>query len=307
MPKILAIDDEQNMLELIRAFLSMDKHTIELAHNGTEGLEKAKTFEPDLILCDVMMPDMDGYTVLEKVQSIDALKNVPFIFLTGLGDMEHLRQGMNSGADDYLTKPFTYKDISQAISTRLNKRSEITEKIKTEVSQDYDEKLAAADQKLQKALFSDDLTGLANLKQLEADFGEFIGKHAQVALLAGSVDQWETFAESNPDALRRVLLKVMGNRFKSTFETHQVYASDTDFYLLAGSDAASDYQGLAQRFMSCFNEPFDIMNREINFTSSVGIARYPEQGNLLTDLMRSARQARQQAVNAGGNQIRFAD
>ena len=91
MPKILAIDDETNMLDLIRAFLSMDQHTVETAQNGEEALTIARNFLPDLILCDVMMPDMDGYTVLNKLQEIPELKGTPFVFLTGLGDMQHMR------------------------------------------------------------------------------------------------------------------------------------------------------------------------------------------------------------------------
>jgi len=125
MARILAIDDEPNMLELIRAFLTMDDHEVKTAVNGAEGVQTALSFLPDLILCDVMMPDMDGYSVLKAVQEDERLAQVPFVFLTGLGDMEHLRQGMNLGADDYLTKPFKYKVISETVKTRILKHNKL--------------------------------------------------------------------------------------------------------------------------------------------------------------------------------------
>lgn len=307
MPKILAIDDENNMLDLIRAFLSMDQHTVETAQNGNAAIELAKTFLPDLILCDVMMPDMDGYTVLQKVQDIPELKGVPFVFLTGLGDMDHLRQGMNSGADDYLTKPFTYKDISQAVKIRLSKRDSIANHVKEQVSQEYDEKLASADQKLHQALYHDELTGLPNLKQLEKDFSEALNSAGQVALFVAGPDHWPQFVETRSEALCHVLLKNMANRLKNTFKHQQVYATEHCFVLMMTAEQAPiNFQIQGQRLMSCFNETFSIMNQSFDFTSSVGIANYPEQGSLFGEILKSARKAREQAESSGGNQIGFA-
>lgn len=307
MPKILAIDDENNMLDLIRAFLSMDQHTVETALNGEDALALAKTFLPDLILCDVMMPDMDGYTVLKKIQEEPELKHVPFVFLTGLGDMQHLRQGMDSGADDYLTKPFTYKDISQVVNTRLAKRETLASQVKEQVAQAYDEKLASVDHKLHQALYTDELTGLANLKQLEKDFSESLGGFSHVALLVAAPDQWADFESSQSEALCNVVLKNMANRLQAAFKAPQhVYRSEHFFFVMLTSQTASlNYQLPAQRLMSCFNETFSIMGRTLDFTSSVGIASYPEHGDLLSQVLKAARRAREQAEQEGGNQLHF--
>jgi diguanylate cyclase len=307
MPKILAIDDESNMLELIRAFLSMDQHTVETAPNGAAALAIAKEFLPDLILCDVMMPEMDGYTVLQKMQEEPELKGVPFVFLTGLGDMQHLRQGMDSGADDYLTKPFTYKDISQVVKTRLEKRENLASQVKEQVAQVYDQKLASVDHKLHQALYTNELTGLANLKQLEKDFAEAMNEFSHITLLVATPDQWEIFESNQSEALCHVVLKNMANRVQAAFKAPQrVYSSEHFFFVMLTSQAASiNYQLPAQRLMACFNETFSIMGRTLDFTSSVGLASYPGNGNLFSQVLKSARRAREQAEQAGGNQLHF--
>ena len=91
------------------------------AENGRQGVEAARTEKPDLILCDVMMPELDGYGVLQKLQTDESLSRIPFIFLTAKGEKEDLRSGMNLGADDYLTKPVANAHLIQAIETRLRR------------------------------------------------------------------------------------------------------------------------------------------------------------------------------------------
>src|SRR5204863_4486737 len=93
------------------------------AANGREGVEAARREKPDLILCDVMMPELDGHGVLQALQADAALARIPFIFLTAKGEKDDLRSGMNLGADDYLTKPVANADLVRAIEARL-RRSE---------------------------------------------------------------------------------------------------------------------------------------------------------------------------------------
>jgi len=93
------------------------------AESGRQGLELARREKPDLILCDVMLPEVDGHGVLQAMQTDTALARTPFIFLTARGEKEDIRSGMNLGADDYLTKPVANSDLVRAIETRL-RRSE---------------------------------------------------------------------------------------------------------------------------------------------------------------------------------------
>ena len=93
------------------------------AENGRAGIEAARREKPDLILCDVMMPELDGHSVLQTLRVDAALARIPFIFLTAKGEKEDIRSGMNLGADDYLTKPVANADLVRAIEVRL-RRSE---------------------------------------------------------------------------------------------------------------------------------------------------------------------------------------
>jgi DNA-binding NarL/FixJ family response regulator len=123
MKKILVIEDEPEMRRNITALLGYCDYQPIAAENGRVGVEAARREKPDLILCDVMMPELDGYGVLQALQTDAALARTPFIFLTAKGEKEDLRSGMNLGADDYLTKPVANADLVQAIEARL-RRSE---------------------------------------------------------------------------------------------------------------------------------------------------------------------------------------
>ena len=123
MKKILVIEDEPEMRRNITALLRYYDYEPIAAENGRQGIETARREKPDLILCDVMMPELDGYAVLHALQADPSLARIPFIFLTAKGEKDDLRSGMNLGADDYLTKPVANADLVQAIETRL-RRSE---------------------------------------------------------------------------------------------------------------------------------------------------------------------------------------
>jgi len=123
MKKILVIEDEPEMRRNITALLRYYDYQTIAAENGRVGVELARREKPDLILCDVMMPELDGYGVLQALQTDASLARTPFIFLTAKGEKDDLRSGMNLGADDYLTKPVANADLVRAIEARL-RRSE---------------------------------------------------------------------------------------------------------------------------------------------------------------------------------------
>ena len=123
MNKILVIEDEPEMRRNLATILKLERYQPLTAENGRVGLQLASKERPDLILCDVMMPELDGYGVLRALRQDPALALTPFILLTAKGEKQDLRSGMNLGADDYLTKPVAKADLLQAIAARL-RRSE---------------------------------------------------------------------------------------------------------------------------------------------------------------------------------------
>lgn len=124
--KILVIEDEPEMRRNLLTILKLEKFYAIGAENGRVGVETARREHPDLIICDVMMPEMDGHAVLRAVREEPATAAVPFIFLTAKGDKLDVRTGMNLGADDYLTKPVAKADLLGAIASRLKRSSEQT-------------------------------------------------------------------------------------------------------------------------------------------------------------------------------------
>ena len=125
MKKILVIEDNKDILENTAEILELSHYHVFAAANGKEGIEKALASKPDLILCDIMMPELDGYGVLHMVQHNPELQNTPFIFLTAKTEKEEVRRGMSLGADDYITKPFDPTDLLNAIEGRLKKAETI--------------------------------------------------------------------------------------------------------------------------------------------------------------------------------------
>jgi signal transduction histidine kinase len=128
MKKILIIEDELLLREGISEILTFEGFEVHQAANGEEGLKAVSQYLPDLILCDIMMPVMDGYEVLSQLRKDEITRLIPFIFMTALTEKSDLRIGMDLGSDDYITKPYTRSELLNAVRTRLKKSEEIKEK-----------------------------------------------------------------------------------------------------------------------------------------------------------------------------------
>lgn len=123
MKTVLIIEDQPDMRENLVTILTMEGFVALEAPDGRRGLALALEEKPDLILCDVMMPVMDGHEVLAAMRQSPSISGTPFIFLTARGEKQDLRQGMNLGADDYLTKPVAADDLLAAINARLDRET----------------------------------------------------------------------------------------------------------------------------------------------------------------------------------------
>lgn len=120
--KILVIDDDARMRRQIAQLLATEGYATLEAANGRDGVALAGQERPDLVLCDITMPEMNGHRVLEALRAQPATAHVPFVFLTGWGEKEDLRAGMNLGADDYLVKPVEPAELIAAVAARLRRR-----------------------------------------------------------------------------------------------------------------------------------------------------------------------------------------
>ena len=127
MSKVLIIEDEKNIRETIKEILELNDYEIATAENGLIGIAKALQFKPDLIVCDVMMPEMDGFETLRNIRAINDISNTPFVFLTAKTETRDFREGMNSGADDFLNKPFNTQELLEVIQLRITKSNQARE------------------------------------------------------------------------------------------------------------------------------------------------------------------------------------
>jgi DNA-binding NarL/FixJ family response regulator len=123
MKRILIIEDDLSTRTNLSTILRMEGYDAHTAENGAIGLDTAQRIKPDLILCDVMMPKMNGHTTLERLRQQSSTAHIPFIFLTACGEKGEVRTGMNLGADDYLTKPCSATELLAAVSARLSRES----------------------------------------------------------------------------------------------------------------------------------------------------------------------------------------
>lgn len=125
MNTILIVEDSLDILETLGDIFTNANYRTILAQNGEEALMKLKTETPDVIICDILMPKIDGYQLYEKVKENPMLSIIPFIILSAKNEIKDFRYGMNIGVDDYIFKPFRVKDLLTAVSIRINKSKNI--------------------------------------------------------------------------------------------------------------------------------------------------------------------------------------
>ncbi len=130
---LVVIEDEKTLLANLVELLQIKGYEVFAADSGIEGLAMIKSIVPDVVLCDIRMPDMDGYEVLTKVR-VNLKLAIPFIYLTAKAERESIRLGMNLGADDYITKPFKIQEVIDSITARLKRVNDRNEKHLSEVT-----------------------------------------------------------------------------------------------------------------------------------------------------------------------------
>lgn len=133
--KILVIDDAEFILESTSTLLGFEGYEVITAADGVQGVDAALEHSPDLILCDISMPNLDGYGVVERLRKEEKTNSTPFIFLTAFTEKSNMRKGMELGADDFLVKPYTRDELLATIDTQWKKHKIVEKKIQTKVEE----------------------------------------------------------------------------------------------------------------------------------------------------------------------------
>ena len=185
--RILVIEDETGIRENLREMLEAEGFEIREAETGVDGIRQAVSDPPHLVVCDVMMPGMDGFEVLAKLRAHEATSHLPFLFLTARADRGSLRKGMELGAEDYLTKPFSRNELLAAVRTRLD-RSE-------SLATTYRRQLGALRNTLTRALPHEILTplnGILGLSGILVQEYETMQRNEMLDIARGIADSGES-------------------------------------------------------------------------------------------------------------------
>jgi diguanylate cyclase (GGDEF)-like protein len=311
MKKILVIEDEDFVRENILELLDVEGFEAIGAENGQVGLNLAKGIIPDLILCDVMMPGLDGYGVLRAIRQDALMASIPFIFLTAKAAKADFRQGMELGADDYITKPFTRAELLGAITSRLKKQATLETL--------YNSELQQAKAEINYLIHHDSLTHLPNQLSLREQFKQVqsqdISNEKLVTVLSLDLDRFNQINDNLGQAVADVLLKAVAERIKTCVGSLGIVArlNTTQFAIIlafAQQDACStqykrEVCNLAQTLLNSLSQTFELANQELFITASIGIALYPRDGTEIEQLLNHANTALTQAKQHGGNQYQF--
>lgn len=307
MIKILVIEDDRQVQENIKDILELEDFDLILAGDGRKGIEKAKQLLPDLIICDVMMPQTDGFEVLSSLQSVEVTSNIPFIFLTAKADRNDLRRGMELGADDYLTKPFTPKELLNAIRIRLDK--------KEKYEQQYTQQIQQISEKLEHKLHFDRVTNLPNRLSLREQFNRILAESRSNAtraeilpVLCVSLDRFNQIQINLGYNCTEHLLKAFAERLKKSLDSKAslAYLGANEFaIILPVVEYKASVVELAKHIKSRLSQPFIINKKEIFVTASIGISLYDKEGREIEHLLREAKKAAHRVQKNSGNDCEF--
>ncbi|HEY9762590.1 MAG TPA: EAL domain-containing protein [Trichocoleus sp.] len=287
MTKVLVIEDEAAIRANIADILELEGFEVLEAANGALGLQMAKKLLPDLILCDVMMPEMDGYEVVKAIRNHPETSTIPLIFLTARASKADYRQGMVSGSDDYLTKPFTASELIEAVDSQLAKQAAIAEKHHLEIKQ--------LEVGLNRAFCYDKTTGLANQFLLRDQFRQVLATSNSsqeiAAILCIQLHHFERLIATLEPSLFDRLLQLLAERLKSNLGSNDTIArvKENQFIsILAGHESREEVAQTAQNILNFLTQPFEIAGQRIYLSVSIGISRYPQNGIQIETLVKNA-------------------
>lgn len=211
MKKILIIEDNREVRENLAEILELDGYKTLEAENGKSGVNMALEHMPDLILCDVMMPEFDGYGVLKILNRNQSLQHIPFMFLTAKSEKQDFRKGMGLGADDYITKPFDDVELLQSIEMRLKKSEEMRNLVRDTRGRKF---------------FVDSDSAIAELLSIAEDHGERKYRAKDKIYEVGQYPQWLFYLVSGQ------MKSCLYNEFGKELITH-IYGPTEFFGFLA--------------------------------------------------------------------------
>ena len=274
--RILIVDDHEDNIELLRARLEARGYTIDSAMDGEEALHAIAKSPPDLVLLDVMMPRIDGFEVVRRVKANKNLPFIPIILQTALDSTEHKVEGLDAGADDYITKPINFAELEARVKSMLRiKRLQ-------DVLEERERELSEVNARLLKMAQTDALTGLDNRRYLEERLEEMFGHSRRLkeplAVVMCDLDRFKSVNDTYGHQVGDVVLKQFARILKQ--EAREIdragrYGGEEFMLLLPGTvlDAAVTFAERVRKAVEAHTFTFD--GGTLQRTMSCGVAAWP--------------------------------
>ncbi len=312
---ILIVDDTLENLRLLSSMLTEQGYTVRKAINGKMTLKVVQTLAPDLILLDVMMPDMNGYEVCQKLKENPATAAIPIIFLSALDDALDKVRAFTVGGVDYITKPFQIEEVLVRVQNQLALKAaqqeihQLNSQLETRVTE-RTQQLATANERLREMAIYDGLTGSINrsefMKQLEkALYRAKIDSAYQFAVLFLDCDRFKIVNDSLGHLVGDELLKKVAKRLRGIVRGKDILArlgGDEFAVLLAAIVNIEEAVEVAKRIIDILKQPFCCDNYEIFINVSIGIVLSKPDYEKPEHILRDADTAMYRAKDLGRGQ-----
>lgn len=301
--KILIAEDEPSLRENLQWMLELEGYEVIAARDGREALGLAHSHKPDLVLTDVMMPELDGFGLVKALRENPHTATLPIIMLTARADRSDTRTGMNLGADDYLTKPCRRDELLEAVRARLE-RSRI-------------QQLAAQrmQQEVRQAMQIDTLTALPGRDLFEQQLENALNASATVSLLCLGLDGFSKINESLGTGVGDLVLREVGKRLQQCalqgdhvrpFDSVGRLGGDQFAVCLADLPDAAALASGAASLLRALSQPYHVSGHTLFLTASMGASTYPEQADSVHALLLNAESALHHAKPDGpGSYVYF--
>lgn len=283
--RILVVEDSPQMLNLIRTILLRSGFEVTTGSNGKEGLAAVESTEVDLIISDIMMPEMDGFQFCQEVRKNSRTSNIPFIFLSARGGIQDKMSGFQDGADDYITKPFDPNELVMRVTAMLMRAS-----------------------RYRMEAYTDSLTGLHNRRYFDKKLSEMVSlahrykKPFCLAML--DIDFFKDFNDKFGHLVGDQILIQLGKYLKQGLRDSDFscrYGGEEFVIILPDTTKESAFQ-LVDRLRKQFSEtPLPHEGSTYQVTFSIGLAEYPNDADTAREMIKCADDALYESKTAGRN------
>jgi len=304
--RILVVDDVPVNIQLLVTYLAAEGYDVVSAKDGHDAMKVVKEHQPDLILLDVMMPKMNGFKVCEAIKSDDATKFIPVILVTALNELEDKVKGMDSGADDFLAKPFNKLELLVRVRSLLRIKhlhDELQEKVI---------ELQRTKEELRQLAITDGLTGLYNYRYFKEQLLQEL-KRAQrhslnISVVMIDIDHFKQYNDKNGHPAGDVVLKDIARLLRDNIRNIDLaarYGGEEFSLILIETDkpSAKIVSEKIRKLVEDYGFAYESSQPDGKLTISTGVAKFPEDGEDFDTLVSKADQRLYRAKEAGRNLI----